>query len=149
MIVLRWPTSGRLLLRIADQLPQKSICGGSRLVSSHVQDLLRQCINTAGLYRSVDRNVSAVLVQYDVSAERIFHLVLVGGKAHQHGSIAVSSAHSLINAVLTGAIGRNSVGRSADDLFPALDHGIGGTVGIVHDQRSVFLQIIAVYTTVQ
>lgn len=123
MIVLRWPTAGRLLLCIADQLPQKSICGGSRLVSSHVQNHFRQCINASGLYRSVDCNVSAVLVQYYVSAERIFHLVLAGGKSHQHGSITVSSAHSLVNAVLMGTVSVRAIGQSTDDFSPPLIMG--------------------------
>ena len=48
-----------------------------------------------------------------------------------------------------GTVSVRAIGQSADDFFTTLDHGIGGTVGIVHDQRSVFLQRIAVDTAVQ
>ena len=48
-----------------------------------------------------------------------------------------------------GAVGIRTVSQSADDFFTAFDHGIACPVGIVHDQCSVFLQMIAVHTISQ
>ena len=136
-------------LCITDELPQESIRLRALCIGSHVQDLLCQSIDAAGLHRTVNGNVLAILVQDDVSAECIFHLILVRRKADQYGSEPVSATHGLINTILMGAVGIRTESQSADDFFAAFDHGIACPVGIVHDQCSVFLQMITVHTISQ
>ena len=48
-----------------------------------------------------------------------------------------------------GAVGIRTESQSANDFFAAFDHGIACPVGIVHDQCSVFLEMIAVHTISQ
>lgn len=72
-------------LCIADELTQESIRLRALCIGSHIQDLLCQSVDAAGLHRTVDGNVLAILVQDDVSAECIFHLILVCRKADQYG----------------------------------------------------------------
>lgn len=110
-------------LCIADELTQESIRLRSLCIGSHIQYLLCQSIDAAGLHRTVNGNVLAILVQDDVSAECIFHLILVCRKADQYGSEPVSATHGLINTILMGAVGIRTVSQSADDFSPPLIMG--------------------------